>query len=240
LSHSDYGWCGPPTCLLSARAPVETGTPPLHLDYATRWEVSNQTAESAGSRQSPLGSRTGPYPPLASFVAREGGGTRDSDGKMSSSGERKAKPAGEVRNSTRTRFALEFSCTLATYSLHFADRFTGNGPKKKEILPILPARGKPPFHDGHFRPWLGGRSRLHDVRHWGRLATLRPPPGQGRRDFHRQTSTSARDHRSASWLQGSPLQRVPRPARRSDSRVLRLILPRLCRNLGFPRVLTGV
>ena len=25
---ADYGWCGPPTCLLSAGAPVETGTPP--------------------------------------------------------------------------------------------------------------------------------------------------------------------------------------------------------------------
>ncbi len=28
LSHADYGWCGPPACLLDARTPVETGTPP--------------------------------------------------------------------------------------------------------------------------------------------------------------------------------------------------------------------
>src|SRR3990172_7402062 len=28
MFHSDHGWCGPPTCLLSAGAPVETGTPP--------------------------------------------------------------------------------------------------------------------------------------------------------------------------------------------------------------------
>jgi hypothetical protein len=47
-----------------------------------------------------------------------------------------------VRNSTRTHFALEFSCALAANSLQFADRFTGNGPKKKEILPILLARRK--------------------------------------------------------------------------------------------------
>jgi len=49
---------------------------------------------------------------------------------------------GEVRNSTRTHFALEFSCTLAANSLHF-DRFTGNGPNKKGILPIPPTRRKP-------------------------------------------------------------------------------------------------
>src|SRR5579859_2869690 len=28
LFHSDYGWCGPPTCLSNARASVESGTPP--------------------------------------------------------------------------------------------------------------------------------------------------------------------------------------------------------------------
>ena len=28
MSHADYGWCGPPACLLSVSAPVETGTPP--------------------------------------------------------------------------------------------------------------------------------------------------------------------------------------------------------------------
>ena len=31
MSHADYGWCGPPACLLSVSAPVETGTPPLIL-----------------------------------------------------------------------------------------------------------------------------------------------------------------------------------------------------------------
>jgi hypothetical protein len=55
---------------------------------------------------------------------------------------RRAKPAGEVRNSTRTHFALEFSCTLAANSLHF-DRFTGHGTNKKGILPIPPTRRKP-------------------------------------------------------------------------------------------------
>jgi len=41
MSHSDYGWCGPPACLLSASAPVETGTPPRSIsDYAPLSPVS--------------------------------------------------------------------------------------------------------------------------------------------------------------------------------------------------------
>ena len=36
MFHSDYGWCGPPTCLLSAGAPVETGTPPRSFQLTMR------------------------------------------------------------------------------------------------------------------------------------------------------------------------------------------------------------
>jgi hypothetical protein len=67
---------------------------------------------------------------------------------------------GEVRNSTRTHFALEFSCTLAANSLHF-DRFTGNGPNKKGILPIPPTRRKPRSTTADAAPYGAGCS------YWG-------------------------------------------------------------------------
>ena len=47
LFHSDYGWYGPPTCLLSIRAPVETGTPPLSIGYASLAGVSNRLGKGA-------------------------------------------------------------------------------------------------------------------------------------------------------------------------------------------------